>query len=372
MIMEGVPALMSIDKTSLSSKFLAILLLVGSLLPATAIAFETDQYNLPPVQLADIGNEVSEYLEGRLRSAIAGVNGEIATLDDEIARRFACTADKRKGCKAVRELESRISYLRSEAAVVEAVFKALGSGTSTRSDIGRWFAAKKFAKQPDRFKPSYGESIYKLNLADYLTQSPTINMWGVDLGFDKIEHFLQEGHKYYKIAEGSRLRGRSGKEAVRAAINWGQLSERTFYGLLVSGVYSQADLAANYAGMKFYERLTRRTRIGDREYMPLLTVRDGVWAYDAASLRETLLRPFISDHLNEALNPSSFRLTLVRSIRRNVRKFACPDWRTRYADLRREELMRRSGSLTTWNGEDYGHVVKSRTVTIGDMCFRSD
>ena len=41
--------------------------------PVTALAFETDQYNLPPVPLADIGDEVSEYVEDKLRLAVAKV-----------------------------------------------------------------------------------------------------------------------------------------------------------------------------------------------------------------------------------------------------------------------------------------------------------
>ncbi len=52
-------------------------------------AFETDQYNLPTVPLADIGDEVSEYVEGHIREAIGKLNTKIAHGE-------ACLADNSK------------------------------------------------------------------------------------------------------------------------------------------------------------------------------------------------------------------------------------------------------------------------------------
>ena len=52
------------------------------------------------------------------------------------------------------------------------------------------------------------------------------------------------------------------EEAVQQAVKWGQKTERTYFGLWVSGVYSNADLYANYAGMKFYDALTQPLTVG--------------------------------------------------------------------------------------------------------------
>ena len=49
------------------------------LLNGVSLAFETDQFNLPPVPLADIGDEVSEHVEETLRFAVAKVNADIAS-----------------------------------------------------------------------------------------------------------------------------------------------------------------------------------------------------------------------------------------------------------------------------------------------------
>ena len=56
-------------------------LLLSSVLllcPIAGFGFETDQYNLPPVPLADIGDEVSEYVALNLRAAVDKVNSDIA------------------------------------------------------------------------------------------------------------------------------------------------------------------------------------------------------------------------------------------------------------------------------------------------------
>ena len=41
-------------------------------------AFETDQYNLPPKPLADIGDEITEYTKQNVQKAFEKVNAEIS------------------------------------------------------------------------------------------------------------------------------------------------------------------------------------------------------------------------------------------------------------------------------------------------------
>lgn len=348
--------------------WLAVAVICGLLLSlgsASTRAFETDQYNLSPEPLSDIGDEVSAHVEQKMRIAIAKLNGEIE-------RRERCLAERTPGCRSVEILTKQLEELRSEEALTETVFRALGSGSITRSDLGDWLRSHAFAANNARYKPSFEETIFRLNLTDYLTQSATICLWGVEFGIDKLEHFFQQGWTYHEIAKRSRSRGRGEAEASRAAIKWGRISENTYYGLIVSGVYSNADLFANYAGMKFYAGLTRPIKIGSTTRAATLRLENGLWALDAALLRENFLKPFVTDHLNEALNPSAFRLTLVRSVRREVRRHGCPDWRERFSDFTRESIEKRTNSLKTWDGEDYGHTQRSRIVTLADTCFDNE
>ena len=56
---------------------IAQLFLCAVLLWRTVVAFEADQYNLPPQPLADIGDEVSDYVAENLKKAAGKINAEI-------------------------------------------------------------------------------------------------------------------------------------------------------------------------------------------------------------------------------------------------------------------------------------------------------
>lgn len=346
-------------RSFVSALFLSTVL---ALQGVTVAAFETDQYNLPPVPLADIGDEVSEHVEAGLYSAVAKINSDIT-------KSLNCLETKVRGCRSADEERKKLANLRSNDAVAEAFFKLIGDGSVFTTKFGNWMRSHKFCGQPDRYKTSYGESIFILNPTDYLTISPTVRLFGAEFGIDKLEHFFQQGYKYYTIEKESIKKGKTADEAARKAIRWGQLTERTYYGLLASGVYSNADLYANYAGMRFYQGFTKPLQIKGKTRPATLTLVDGKWNIVTANLRKTLLPPFMTDHMNEALNPSAFRLTLVRSVRRAVKKHGCPKWRQAYPNLTPTTIAQRSKALELWNGEDYGFTKKDRIVTIAETCF---
>lgn len=341
---------------------LTLFLILSLLSGGSAWAFETDQYNLPPVPLADIGDEVTGRVEAELMDAVVYAN---AAID----RSLKCIELRAKGCQAADKERARLASLRSPDAIAKAIYFRLGDGDLITTKFGNWMRSHKFRAQPDRFKTGYGESIFKLHLSDYLTMSATVKMFGAEFGIDKLEHFFQQGHKYYQIEQETREKGATPDEAVRKAVDWGKRTERTYFGLWISGVYSNADLYANYAGMKFFQGLTKAVEVNGTTRPASLALVDGRWAVADVNLRENLLKPFMTDHMNEALNPSAFRLTLVRSVRRAVKKHACPDWRAAYPELTRSAISERSRALEAWNGVDYGFTKKERIVSIADACF---
>lgn len=297
-----------------STSFLLLIAILSG--TQTILAFETDQYNLPPVQLTDIGDEVSEYVEENLFAAVAKVNADIAI-------RQACIEVRvltRAGCNSAEEEIKRLAYLRSNDAVAMELYKLLGDGSIFYSHIGKWVNKHKFHSQPATYKSKYLESIYIAAPIDFATLSPTVRLFGVEFGTDKLDHFFQQGYKYYKLHKAAVAKGMPPNQALQKAINWGQMTERTYFGLLVSGVYSNADLYANYAGMKFYQGLTEPVSIGNETRAAILVLKNGKWTISVADLRKDLLKPFVSDHLNEALNPSGYAFTIFRSVRRLVKK----------------------------------------------------
>lgn len=342
--------------------FSFVLSLVIALAPSAA-AMETDQYNLPPVPLADIGDEVSEYIQENLYAAAAKLNGEIAFHQ-------SCVWVKTSGCSSAQKESIQLEYLRSNDALAKELYKRLGAGNIFVSHIGEWINSHEFRVSPARYKTNYLQSIYLAAPIDYATISPTVRLYGVEFGTDKLDHFFQQGYKYYNIQNKAVAHGKTPEQAEQKAVKWGQMTERTYFGLLVSGVYSNADLYANYAGMKFYQGLTQVISVGDKTRAPVLFLKDGNWTLDIENIRDDLIRTFITEHLNEAINPSGYAFTIFGSVRRAIKKTSCPEWRKAFPNAAKADLELRSASLEKWNGEDYGFTRKGKSIPVSS-CFEN-
>ncbi len=347
-------------------KTLSLLVILAISTATSSFAFETDQYNLPPVRLGDIGTEVSDYFEESLLAAIGEVNSEIDKLTQCIAN-----GEKRDGaCPSPSDARRLLSDARGDDAVGRALFKRIGDGSLFITETGKWFRDHRFAASPASYQVSYADSIYYFKPSNQLTLSPTIRMFDIEFGTDKIEHLLQQGWSYYEIRRAELAKGKTNADADKKAIEWGKLSERTYYGLLSSGVYSNADLVANFVGMRFYEGMTKPLQINGSTRQAILKLHDGHWRIAPnVDLPSTLLKPFISEHLNEALNPSGYAFFVYPTVKRVVRTRACPEWQSFIKQTTKADLALRSALLEKWNGEDYGFARKGSRVTIGDSCF---
>ena len=106
----------------------------------------------------------------------------------------------------------------------------------------------------DSRRVRFSESIYRdLGLFDAISVhlkdlSAVVRLDDHLVGVDKIGHFFVEGWEYFEIAH---LDG----EGIEAAIGWGERAERTYFGFVTTGIYSYADLAVNFDGMRFWLRV---------------------------------------------------------------------------------------------------------------------
>ena len=214
-----------------------------------------------------------------------------------------------------------------------------------------------------------------------LFQSSTIRVHGAYMGTDKIAHFHDLGHIYYKSYL-ARIDGGMTPEQARDWVVWfysrGPISESFTIGAIATGVISNADLAANYAGMLFYQNLTEPIEIDGQTLPPMLELHDGYWrlAYHVRP-ESGFLRPFLTDHCNEALNPCVYEIGMRGPIRRHLRKnseriltvYADDNGAVRSADWFREKARK----LRTFYGQDYGAVIREgKMFTIGDVCTFPD
>ncbi len=211
-----------------------------------------------------------------------------------------------------------------------------------------------------------------------LFQSSTINVGGVCHGVDKWGHFHDLGHIYYKVYRGRVRRGVDHETALTATVrdfSRGPISEAAVIGMMATGVQSNADLASNYAGMKFYMNLAESVRIGDRVLPPLVVRRGNYWAL-AEHVRPEgdFLLPFVTDHWNEALNPGRFEIGMRVAIARRIRanRDAILGFYEKHQGLTpsRDTYDQLAESLRTFYGEDYGHLpLADHEATIAHLCF---
>lgn len=82
--------------------------------------------------------------------------------------------------------------------------------------------------------------------------SAVIRVGDVLIGTDKLGHLVVEGWKYFEIAH---LEG----EGIASAMDWGERTERTYFGLYTTGVHSYADLVADFEGMRFWQHVLGQT-----------------------------------------------------------------------------------------------------------------
>ena len=360
----------------------AVYLVVGlafaffALRSLTTMAHETDQYTLPVGrEFADLGPHLSRAVHGAIVEAVNGTNAAIR-------RSLRDTGPSRETAR-----------LQSAEVISGEVWLQLFTAFPINESLdGGLVSQRMHALYPGlitAYRPEqsiYEDPVLMLDVTKIVrtfARACTVNADGNLIGTDKIIHFLNLGHIYYSTYLGAKKRGLSESEAVSEAVQVSAgnnffLSENGLLGLLTTGIRSNGDLAANYAGFKFYRNLTEEVRIGDRIMAPML-VRDGpYWRFnDQVRPDSDFFTAFITPHWNEALNPNAYAIVTDSRVRAVLRR-RCPDLLDWYRDdrgrrLSREQFIAIEERLSTWYGEPYGYQNDGpERVSIATTCFGAD
>ena len=241
-------------------------------------AYETDQYTARNLELAD---------------AVDLLNGEVNRALVEIAAGWRGDPDPRRFARLV--------------------YKRLG-GRHWVDRLERWAVR---SEKIDKFHPRRRGNIYsglplRARRVSFLFGiGPTIRVHRVLIGTDKLGHFLSQGWKYHKRF----LRSRSTEHAVRL----GTRNEASIFGSPATGSFSNADLVANYEGLRFYRSLFEDGIVGDRS--AIVEWRDG----GASIARRFDFRDHVNDFWDEALNPNRYDRWLRRPMLDRLR-LLCPKY----------------------------------------------
>ena len=322
-------------------------------------ALETDQFTTPPRPLKDFGPALQAHVVERLSRII-----EVANANRQILLRDAEMAPP----GPIRQmLRDRADELISADYIADRLSDDLSPGLP-ECVIEQW-AVQNSAHPDYQFAVRPSESIYGNFFQRPITLqelSPTINMFGVYIGTDKIGHFFQQGHEYYRIYRDQEDQGVPHDQAVHAAVKLGISQEHGLYGEGFVGVYSNADLAANFAGLHFYLNLTRPLELRGKVRPPILVVNNGRWQFNPNAGSE-FLSPFFSDHMNESMNTCRYMWYM-----RNHVRSAAAERGARWADFYHTTAareVRHAAELLTWYGQDYGHSGTEAVFTAADVCF---
>jgi hypothetical protein len=268
---------------------LQIIFLTAALLLAPQLcgAYETDQFTNRLLPLADS----TELLNGQVNRAI-----EEAVLDWK---------GKRNDWK-----------------VVTAIYNDIG-GHHWVDKIERW-AMK--SEEVERLQPSRRESIYQghplwaTRVAAVFGVGPTIKVNEQLIGSDKLGHFLSQGRKFYR-------RYLKYLDEAKAAEH-SAYTERALFGQMTTGVYSNADLVANYEGLLFYRSLFEDNIIPGKPAILAWTGEN--WVIQ----RSFTWADHVNEYWDEALNVNHFDNLLYSHMKERMLTF-CPDY---YAAPERYEI----------------------------------
>ena len=247
--------------------------------PLRGGAYETDQYSNRLVPIEDS----TELLDQRVNQAIASA----------AASRYGTRRDSRW--------------------IVDDIYHDIG-GHHWVDKIERWAMDSEQVErlQPDRRNSIYsGHPLWATRVAKMFGVGPTIKVNDTLIGSDKLGHFLSQGRKYYRRY----LKSLDEEEAAEHSA----YTERALFGQMTTGVYSNADLVANYEGYRFYRSLFEDDIVPGKP--AILVWKDGRW---------TVQRSFTwADHVNaywdEALNVNHYDSLLYPYMEVRLKDF-CPDY----------------------------------------------
>lgn len=256
--------------------------LIAALLsgPTICHAYETDQFTNRLNDIADSTAALDEWTNEAIEKAISQNNGR----RDDWAVVTAIYHDI-GGHHWVDKIERR----------------AMKSDEVERLQEGRWDSIYR------------GHPLWATRVAALFGIGPTIKVNGQLIGSDKLGHFLSQGRKFYR-------RYQKHLDEAKAAEH-SAYTERALFGQMTTGVYSNADLVANYEGFRFYLSLFEDGVIPGKP--AILAWTDEGWKVQ----RRFTFIDHVNEYWDEALNVNHYDRLLYPHIKERLEAF-CPDFFT--------------------------------------------
>lgn len=294
---------------SMKKLFLISLLALSNTLAHSA---EVDQFTTRHLDLKDASELVNLEANRHVRNALArleNIGCDEDSLYKELRKAFA---NHKHGELTIHMLHAE-NFPRHQIALRESVY----------ADWNSW----------DGFllgRPSAANSPLALG--------PLVNIDGIRVGTDKFEHIFGRGFMYFKRHY---LKGHSLKRVFKFGIR----GEKTLFGgnKLATGVFSYADLSANFNGMRFWNHMLqlREDVMGDN-HGPYISCQDNRFV----QVKEIDFRHYIDESMDESINCSKF--ATKKTMRKFVSRVEALGYSCPIAPEKLEEMRLKYGALSHW------------------------
>jgi hypothetical protein len=232
---------------------------------AQAHAYETDQYTNRHIHIEDSTAVLNAKVNETLRKIVAEWDG------DHDPMQFV---DEFYGNLGGRHWVDRLERWAMQSPDVE------------KLEVGRYDSV--FSDQP----------FWATRVVKFFGTGKTIKVNDELIGSDKIGHFISQGRKYYRRY----VRYESEERAAEQSA----YTERAIFGSMTTGIYSNADVVANYEGHRFYRSLFEDGVIPGKP--AILRWEDGGWVKQ----RDFDWADHVNAYWDEALNVNHYDALLYR------------------------------------------------------------
>lgn len=247
-------------------------------------ALETDQFLTWETKLNDAKTELNEYLNHRATLVLNSINSK----------------SNKYTCEDIHQKIINVGY----------------SGPRIVTHIEKWaYNNAQIDRLPvpphdsDHINKVIDQTIYKkVDSLKVKIFGITLNINSIYVGIDKLAHIVQTGNSYLAIYNKELKKSGDTNKAMIKAIEHGIFQEKTYYGLRMTGVFSYADLEANFQGLLFNQNFCNGKS-------PYLTKNDNnQWQLS----RPIDLTPFINPYLDESFYLNAYTSRRFRIIKEDL------------------------------------------------------
>lgn len=256
-------------------KTLNFILLGLSLLPQIAISAEADNFSATNLKINEVGVEVNQLANNYLKKAVddLGSGCDEKVLYEELRKYFG---NHSKG-QLVKDILYSEKISKNALPLKQSVYEEWGVFD------GYLLGRKKAASSP-------------------LALSPLVQIGEQVVGVDKFEHMFGMGFFYFK-------KFYQDKKDIESILKNGIVKEKTFLGgnVLATGVFSYADLSANFNGMRFWNHILLKDNdiLGEEKNLgPYVICQENKWHVNPKASID--FSNYIDASMDESINCSKF------------------------------------------------------------------